>query len=155
MEPEIRALQRDQIDRQLASLRQARPSRPARGWVRAVREALGMNGSQLTRRMKIARSHLSQIEDAEARGAVSIRTLQRAADALGCEFVYAFVPRGGKRFEQLVHERARQVAERMVERVAGTMALEDQSVDLEFRKREVDRLTAELVRTMRRDLWDE
>lgn len=155
MKAETISLQRDQIDRQLKPLRQARLVRPFRGWVRAVREALGLNGRQMAERMTIARSHVSQIEDAEARGAVSIRTLQRAADALGCDLVYALVPRDGKTLETLVHERAQRVAERMMERVAETMALEDQAVSREFSKREVDRIAAELVRTMSKDLWDE
>jgi predicted DNA-binding mobile mystery protein A len=155
MKAGIISLQRNQIDRQLKPLRQARLARPARGWVRAVREALGINGRQMAERMKVARSHVSQVEDAEARGAASIRTLQRAADALGCDLVYALVPHGGKTLETLVHDRARRTAERMVERVAGTMALEDQEVSREFRKREVDRIAGELVRTMSKVLWDE
>jgi predicted DNA-binding mobile mystery protein A len=155
MKAETISLQREQIDRQLKPLRQPRLVRPFRGWVRAVREALGLNGRQLAERMRIARSHVSQIEEAEVRGAVSIRTLERAADALGCDLVYALVPRDGKTFEILVHERAQKIAERRVERAAVTMALEDQAVSREFRKREVDRIAAELVRTMSKDLWDE
>lgn len=128
--------------------------RPRRGWVRAIREALGMNGRQLAERIGIARSHLSQIESAEARDSVSLRTLRRVADALGCELVYAFVPRGGSTLEEMVRERARAVAERIVGDVATTMALEAQSVDRDFRKREVDRVASELVHLMRRDLWE-
>jgi len=113
-----------------------------------------MNGRQLAEKMGIARSHLSQIESAEARNSASLRTLRRAADALGCELVYAFVPRDGRTLEEMVQERARTVAERIVGDVATTMALEAQSVDRNFRKREVNRITSELVHTMRRDLWD-
>jgi predicted DNA-binding mobile mystery protein A len=113
-----------------------------------------MNGRQLAERMGVVRSHLSRIEEAEMRDAVSLKTLQRAAEALGCELVYAFVPRDGKTLEEIVHERAREVAKRVVERVATNMALEAQSVDRDFRKREGDRIAADLVRTMRRDLWE-
>lgn len=154
MKPEARALLRNQLDRQLSSLRRTELIRPRRGWVRAIREALGMNGRQLAEKMGIARSHLSQIESAEARNSASLRTLRRAADALGCELVYAFVPRDGRTLEEMVQERARTVAERIVGDVATTMALEAQSVDRNFRKREVNRITSELVHTMRRDLWD-
>ena len=155
MKPEARALLRNQLDRQLSSLRRTPLVRPRRGWVRAIREALGMNGRQLAERMGIARSHLSQIESAEARDSVSLRTLRRAADALGCELVYAFVPRDDRTLEKMVRERARAVAERIVGDVATTMALEAQSVDRDFRKREVDRIASELVHTMRRDLWEQ
>jgi predicted DNA-binding mobile mystery protein A len=154
MKPEARALLRNQLDRQLSPLRPTELVRPRRGWVRAIREVLGMNGRQLAERMGIARSHLSQIESGEARDSVSLRTLRRAADALGCEFVYAFVPRDGRTLEEMVQERARVVAERIVGDVATTMALEAQSVDGDFQKREVDRIALDLAHTMRRDLWD-
>ncbi len=156
MKAETRALQRDQIDRQLAPFRRkALAGRPSRGWVRAVREALGMNGSQLARRMGIARSHLSQIEDAESRETVSLRTLRRAADALGCDLVYAIVPRNGRTLEELLHDRAEQVASSTVENAAGNMALEGQPVGDRFKKRETDRIAAYLVQTLPRSLWNE
>jgi len=84
-----------------------------------------------------------------------MQTLKKAAAALGCELVYALVPRNGKTLEEMVKYRAQQVAERMVNNVAGTMALEDQAVSGRFKKREIDRLAAELVRTLPKDLWDE
>ena len=155
MKPDMRALLREQLDRQLRPFHGGRAHRPALGWVRSIREALGMNGRQLAERMNIARSQLSKIEEAETREATSLRTLQRAAEALGCDLVYAFVPRDGKTLDELVHERAREVAKRTMERVQTTMSLEAQDVDTQFLKRETDRLTAELVRTMRRNLWDE
>ncbi len=120
-----------------------------------MREALGMNGRQLSERLGIARSDLAHIEDAEVRGAATLHTLEKAADALGCDLVYAVVPRDGKTLEVMVDERAREVAERIVGRVATTMALEAQGVDRAFRKKEVDRVAADLVRTLRKHLWDE
>ena len=155
MKPEARALLRRQLDQQLSSLESAPLARPRRGWVRAIREALGMNGRQLAERMGIARSHLSQIEDAEARGSVSLQTLRRAADALGCDLVYAFVPRDVRTLDEMVHARARAVAERIVGDVSTTMALEAQSVAPDFQRREVGRVASERVHSMRRDLWNQ
>lgn len=156
MKAEARALQREQIDRQLGPFKsKTYAGRPSRGWIRAVREALGINGTQLARRMRVARSHLSQIEDAESRETVSLRTLQRAANALGCDLVYAIVPRNGKTLEELLHERAWRVASRTVENAAGNMALEGQPVDDRFKKRETNRIAADLVRTLPRSLWNE
>lgn len=154
MNPEVRELLRRQLDQQLKLFRRLAVTRPARGWVRTIRDAIGMNGRQLADRMGIARSQLSQIENAEVRSSTTLRTLERAAAALGCEFVYAFVPQGGATLEEVVHDRAREVAEGTVERVSHTMALEEQGIDGTFRKREVDRLAGELVRTMRREFWD-
>jgi len=155
MKPAARQLLRDRLDRSLAPLRRARLIRSKRGWVRTVRDALGMNGRQLADRMGVARSHLAQIEDAEVRGTTSLKTLERAADALGCELVYGFLPHDGQTFELLVHERAREVAERIVDRVMTSMALEAQGVDRAYRKKEVDRVVYDLVSGLNRDLWDD
>jgi predicted DNA-binding mobile mystery protein A len=158
-DPLTRQLERSRLDGQLAPLRTAQRKdafrRPRRGWVRALRDAIGMNGRQLAERMGIARSHLAQLEDGELRGATSLRTMERAAAALGCEFVYAFVPKGGTSLEAMLHERARKVAADLVQRVGTSMALEAQGVeDSKVRKKEVDRVAAELVRTLGRGLWD-
>jgi len=155
MKPEFTALQREQLDDQLRPLRRARLSAPRAGWVRAIRDALGMNGRQFSDRMRISRTNLGKLEDSEVRGVVSMETLRRAAEALGCDLIYALVPRDGKTLDMLVQERALEVAKAQVDRVASTMELEDQAVSREFRKRETDRVAVELVRTMSRDLWNE
>lgn len=154
MRPEARALQREQLDRQFRALRTAKLARPPRGWIKAIRDALGMNGRQLADRMGIVRSHLSQLEKAEVCETATISSLRRAAEALGCDLVYGFVPRDGATFAQLVYQQAQAAAERIVEEVATSMALEAQSVDRVFRKREVNRIATELVTSMPRDFWD-
>jgi predicted DNA-binding mobile mystery protein A len=158
-DPLTREIERSRLDGQLAALRTAQRKgglrRPRRGWVRAVRDALGMNGRQLAERMRIARSQLAQIEDGELRGATSLRTMECAAEALGCEFVYAFVPRDGKSLEALIAERAGEVAAALVQRVGTSMALEAQGVeDASVLKKEIERVAAELVRTGSRELWE-
>ena len=154
-----RQIERSRLDEQLGSLRSAQRKgalrRPRRGWVRAIRDALGMNGRQLAERLEIARPNLAQLEASELRGAASLRTLERAAAALGCDFVYAFVPRDGRTLEAMLDERAREVARRIVQRVGTSMALEAQGVENDaVLRKEVERIAAELVRTGNRGLWD-
>jgi predicted DNA-binding mobile mystery protein A len=112
-----------------------------------------MNGRQLAERMGISPPSLVRIEKAEITGRTTLRTLERAADAMDCDLVYAFAPRGTT-LEALVWERARAVAKKTVDDVAANMLLEDQSVDDSFRKSEADRIAAELVRSMSREIWD-
>jgi predicted DNA-binding mobile mystery protein A len=158
-DPLTREIERGRLDGQVVALRAAQRKdawrRPRHGWVRAIRDALGMNGRQLAERMGIARPHLAQVEDAEMRGAASLRTMERAADALGCEFVYAFIPRDGKSFEKMIAEQARKVAEEIVRRVGTSMALEAQGVGRkDLLEKEAERVAAELLRSGKRRLWD-
>lgn len=56
--------------------------------------------------------------------------------------------------EEFLRSRAREVAERTVERLSHTMALEDQRVSKKReRGRQVDELADELVWTLGKELW--
>jgi hypothetical protein len=46
------------------------------------------------------------------------------------------------------------VATSLVERIAGSMALEAQPTDVEERERLIDATAADLVRTLDKSLWD-
>ncbi len=68
-------------------------TRPPSGWIKQVRTTLGISGQQMAKRMGVSPSRISQIESAEVEDRVSIKSLRQAAKALGCELVYAIVPR--------------------------------------------------------------
>jgi predicted DNA-binding mobile mystery protein A len=65
------------------------------GWLRAMRLALGATSKETAGRMGVVVSDLYRIENAEARGAVELQTLRRAAEALGCDLVYGLAPKTG------------------------------------------------------------
>ena len=99
--------------------------RPPRGWVRAVREALGMTAAVLAARMGTTAGAVTRLEQSEAADRIQLDTLRRAADALGCDLVYLLVPR--RPLTTVVRDRARELARRQVEAVEQTMRLEDQA----------------------------
>lgn len=66
---------------------------PARGWLRAVREAIGLTQRQVAVKAAVKRQSYAQFEAAEERGSISIGSLRRAAGAMDCELVYFIVPR--------------------------------------------------------------
>ncbi len=68
---------------------------PAGGWLRARRAALGITQRELAEKLGFQRQAWAQFEASEARGAISLASLRRAADALGCDFSYHVVPREG------------------------------------------------------------
>jgi predicted DNA-binding mobile mystery protein A len=98
--------------------------RPPRGWIRAIREALGMTTAELSQRMGLTQSRVSQIERSEELGSIRLDTLERAALALNCQVRYVFVP--NEPLEEMVQRQARLRAQAEVDAVSHTMALEDQ-----------------------------
>lgn len=88
---------------------------------------MGMTMQQLGSAMGTTRQHVAALEKSEADERITMKTLRRAAEAMGCELVYALVPRSGS-LSSLVEERARQQAKENVLAVEHSMALENQSV---------------------------
>jgi len=66
---------------------------PARGWLRAVREAIGLTQGRVAARAAVKRQSYSQFEAAEEKGSISLASLRRAAEAMDCELVYFVVPK--------------------------------------------------------------
>jgi predicted DNA-binding mobile mystery protein A len=124
-------------------------SRPHRGWIRAVREALGMSTTELEHRMRISQSRIPELERGEVSGSVKLATLERAAEALDCELVYALIPR--TTLDESVHAQARRKAVASLEGIRHSMRLEDQTVDDHDSEELIDEVATGLVD--RRGLW--
>lgn len=154
MRPQERATARRQIDKRLNALSNTDArARPPKGWVKAIREALGMTTSQLAQRLGVAQSRAVTIEQAEAKGAITLNTLEKAAQALDCRLVYVLVPR--KPLETLVEDRAQALARQRLKATAHSMALEDQSVDAADESEQLKALTKRLIEEAGSKLWDE
>lgn len=124
MNSEFRQLRLSQLDRGLTGARNL-PPRPSGGWLASVREALGLSLAQVGRLMRVPRQNIQKFERAEATDRVTLGTLRRVADAMGCDLVYVLVPKSGS-FAELAERPAREGATHDVQRVVHTMALEDQ-----------------------------
>jgi len=97
---------------------------PVRGWIKAVRQALGMSTTQLARRLGVKQPSVVALEQSEAKGSIELATLRRAAEALDCTLVYALVP--NKPLETVVRARARAFLRRRRAPIEHSMLLEDQ-----------------------------
>ena len=60
-------------------------------WIRVMRIKQGLKGFQLADRMQVSAARISVLEKDEARGAVTLKMMQRAAEAMGCRFEYRIV----------------------------------------------------------------
>ena len=130
MKSEFRALRLDQLDRALKPFNAAKDSpRPQRGWIRAIREATGITMRELARRLGRVPSQVAAFEKSEAEYRITLGSLRDAAEALGCELVYALVPitKSGS-IHEIAEARARAQASESVRAVEHSMALEGQAV---------------------------
>ncbi len=116
-----------QLDRTLEPFRLAQQvPRPSRGWLRAIREAMGISARELALVTGTSRQLPLQLERAEADDSITLKSLRKLAAALDCDLVYALVPKQGT-IQQLLESRARAQATRRVLQVEHSMALEDQA----------------------------
>jgi predicted DNA-binding mobile mystery protein A len=144
---------RQQLDKTLSLFGFARNMQPpVKGWIRAVREALGMTGTQLAQRLRVSQPRIPKLEQDELTGAVTLKTMRQVAEALDCVFVYALVPRTS--LDETIRSQARNVATERMQRVSHTMLLEAQSLGEEEQRASLDAAVDELVRETPRDLWD-
>jgi predicted DNA-binding mobile mystery protein A len=154
MGPQERAIARKNLDKKLNSLKNSEGlARPQRGWVKAIREALGMTTAQLGRRMGVSQPRAVIVEKAEITGKITLESLERAAEALDCRLAYALIPH--ESLDAQVKARARARAEKHLASVAHSMALEDQQVLHEDTKAQLERLIERLLNAPGSKLWDE
>ena len=144
---------REQLD---ASLQRLSPlldvTAPSKGWIRAIRDALGMTAKQLASRLGVAQQAVARIEKEELAGSVTIKTMRRIADCLDCVFVYGFVSRTN--LEETVARQAKKVAAQRLAQASQTMSLEDQALSRRENEQALSELVDELIRTLPSNLWN-
>ncbi len=128
-------------------------SMPPNGWLRMVRNALGMTGEQLANRLGVTKARISKAEQDELTGSVTLKTIQNMASAMNCRFVYAVVPEN--EIEAIIKKRAFDKARKQIKSASTQMALEAQTLadkQLEFA---VDELASKIIEKMPSDLWND
>jgi len=154
MRPKDRASARRQLDKRFAVLQKAELfARPPRGWIKAIREALGMTTAQLAKRLGVVQSRVVAIEQAEAKGAITLNSLEKAANAMDCRLVYALVPR--KPLEESVIERAERLAKKRLESTRHSMALEAQGIEPADEQEQLKRMVQSLLDKTGSGLWED
>jgi predicted DNA-binding mobile mystery protein A len=114
-----------------------------------LRTGLAMSQEDLARRMGISRQAVSQLEQREVGGSVTLNALKEVAHALDSEVVYALVPRRG--IGATLEARALRLASRMTGSVRHTMRLEGQETESDLDER--TRALAEELLASPGQLW--
>ena len=99
---------------------------PKDGWIKSIRESLGMSAADLGKRLDIARQSVLALEKSETDDRIQIESLKKAASAMDCTFVYALIPNSS--LEEFVQRQVKKVAAESFQKVSHSMKLEDQEV---------------------------
>lgn len=146
----LRRLQLMDSLRQYPSPQAAAP--PPGGWLRTLREALGMTRTQLAARLGITPPSVLDLERSEAERRITLESLDRVANAMGCRVVYAVVPKDGS-LDEIRERQAGEVADVLLHPTGHSMKLEAQGVSERERKRQRKMLIDSLLRGSPRKLW--
>lgn len=122
------------------------------GWIKTVREALGMTSSQLAMRAGLSQSRISHLEKAEEDGNIKLSTMHNIAKGLGMEFVYGFVPKDT--LESMVREQARKIAMDRMKRLNHTMRLELQELSDNEKENALKDMIDKILIDEPKDFWN-
>lgn len=148
-----RSLQRKQLSEKLMKMSTAiSQPRPSKGWIKAIRTALEMTSAQLAERLSVDQSQVIKLEKAEANDAITLKSLRKIANALGCELVYAIVPKTSLevKFEQQIDL----FAKRHFAELQHNMQLEKQGLSQKRQKRQLKELTTAMRKKPPKKLWE-
>ena len=126
---------------------------PPIGWIKAIRNGIGMSMEQLGKKLSITKQGVMDIEKREKEGAITIKSMQEIAKAIDMQFVYGFVPVAGS-LDQMIEMRALEIAKTIVQRTSTTMKLEDQVNSKERIEKAIKERAAEIINKTPKILWD-
>lgn len=130
------------------SFKQIVKEKPLQGWIKTLRELLGMTTVQFSKKLKVSQPRLAFMEKNEKN--LKISTMEKIADELNCDFVYALVPR--EKINDIIYNKAKQKALNIVNKVNYNMSLENQlSENNEVLEDVVDDLLSKKITK----IWDE
>jgi predicted DNA-binding mobile mystery protein A len=126
---------------------------PPIGWIKAIRNGIGMSMEQLGKKLSITKQGVMDIEKREKEGAITIKSMQEIAKAMDMKLVYGFVSNAGS-LEQMIETRAIEMAKKIVERTSNTMKLEDQANSKERIEKAIKERASEIINNTPKILWD-
>jgi predicted DNA-binding mobile mystery protein A len=126
---------------------------PPIGWIKAIRNGIGMSMEQLGKKLSITKQGVMDIEKREKEGAITIKSMQEIAKAIDMQFIYGFVPDAGS-LDQMIEMRALEIAKTIVQRTSTTMKLEDQVNSKERIEKAIKERAAEIINKTPKILWD-
>lgn len=145
-------IQADRFIKPLHTLKLIPP--PKTGWIRYIRQALGMTALQLAKRINVSRRRITKIEEDETQEALTIKTLKNIANAMECQLVYAIVPK--TTIMQTIESQAKKIVSKQLKEISHHMKLENQGItDQKILDVQTDQLIYQYLNKSFKHLWDE
>jgi predicted DNA-binding mobile mystery protein A len=145
---------REQLDKKLVFLRDfAAVGMPSRGWIKTIREALGLSAAQLGKRSGLHQSRVSRLENAEQDGDLKLSSLQKIAKALNMKLVYGFLPQ--ETLETMVRNQARRIALKRLKTLDNTMRLEKQALPEDEQEKALEDMIEKILIDPPKDFWEQ
>lgn len=123
-------------------------NKPLQGWIKTIRELLGMTTIQFSKKLKISQPRLAFMEKNEKN--LKLSTMEKIANELNCDFVYALIPR--EKISDIIYNRAKQKALQIVSKVNSNMSLENQ---LYKNETILEETIEDLIHKKPKKIWDE
>ena len=126
---------------------------PPNGWIYSIRQALKMSLRQLGKKMSITPQSVKEIEEREKNGSISLKGLRKIALVLDMHFIYGFMPKHST-LEEMIEQRALELARQIVKRTSLHMSLEDQENSHERIAKAIQEKAEEFKKEVPKILWD-
>ena len=151
----MKNLKQNQIDRYIEHfLPPKQLAQPKGGWVKYIRNALGMTAEQLAKRLQLSRRRVVIIEHAEVQNETTLSTLRKVAEAMDCQLVYAIVPK--TTISEIIEKQARKFVMKHLQDVSHHMKLESQSVkDKSAIEAQINDLVQQYLSKSLKSIWDD
>lgn len=129
-------------------------STPANGWINTIRNSLGMSARTLGERVGLSQPRIALMEKGEVDGSISIKTLEKAAQGLGCRVIITLIPENGT-LQDMREKQALKKARQINQYTELHMELEEQATEDNFREQTIKKLADDYLRKWPRDFWDD
>jgi predicted DNA-binding mobile mystery protein A len=144
----------EQLDRKLLPFKGSeKVIIPEKGWINTIRATINMTLEQLGNKLNMTKQGVKRIEESEAAGTITIKSLKEVGNALEMKFVYGFVPIDGS-INSLLERKSRVLAEKIILRTNQNMMLEDQAIEKSKLKAAIDDLSKEIKSELKKSIWD-
>ncbi len=144
-----------QLDRKITNIQKiGNIGIPGEGWIYSIRTALKMSLRQLGNRLKITAQGVKDFESREKEGSITLKNMSEIANAMEMQFVYGFIPKQDASLEQIIEQRAFEIATQIVMKTSNTMKLEDQENSKARLQKAIEEKAAQIKAEMPRYLWD-
>ena len=154
MSNDFKKLMREQVQEKLNDFAVlTKQSIPIDGWIRTIRDALGMSSYVLAQRLGCAPSNISTMEKREKQGSITLETLEQVAQAMNCKLVYCLIPL--EPLDKMLERQARIVAKKKIRLINHSMKLEEQGLNPQQLQRQEEELVKELLQGNSKKLWND